>query len=392
MLRITVKYSELQKYLAIASQVSPKKNDLEIITFTKIDVLENSLKLESSNITFATISHIPLEGVLTGEKFSFLIKTDLFFDCITSFSGEMVDLLVDLESHQITIKVNLSKAKLRINTDLVKDWRELKPAEASLHKTDLSIAGADFNHLSKLALIAVGQPKVVLQPEFLNICLNVDPVNQKLAIVSSDRFRLSLNTNPLVLLEKDGISKLTEATNFIIPTKVISLVSRVLPDTSSLEISLNTDDAWFKFDNIVIYTQFVDGKYPDYDKIVPQSFSCSLQVDKGEFLKAIKQVYFLSRNQFNKDITFSVSPAEKTITITSKSDILGESENQISILEIDGNQDEWQQSFNANYFLDYLALIDDSVVTWDANPGKPSVLYGKDNKAKGLYLVCGLNR
>jgi DNA polymerase-3 subunit beta len=200
-----------------------------------------------------------------------------------------------------------------------------------------------------------------------------------------------LNINPLEYISQEN-NKLSDPTNFIISTKVVALLTRVLPDTSTLEINLNTDDVWFKFDNIELYSQYIDGKYPDYEKIVPQSFSCSLQVDKDELLKAIKQVYFLSRNQFNKDITFSVNPAEKKILITSKSDVLGESENQISILETEGDQSEWQQSFNATYFLDYLTLINDKVITWDANPGKPSVLYAKDGKSKGLYLVCGLNR
>ena len=391
MLTVTVKYSELQKFLAIASQISPKKNDLEIITYTKIDIYDDLIKLESSNITFAAIGKIKLEGAPQAEKHSFLIKTDLFFDCISSFTGDTVDLLVDIDSHQITIKVNLSKAKLRINTDLVKDWRELKAVDSALHKTGVKILGSDFNHLSKLALISVGQPKIVLQPEFLNICLSIDPTQNKFAIVSSDRFRLSLNINPLEYISLEN-NKLSEPTNFIISTKVIALLSRVLPDSSTLEISLNTDDAWFKFDNIELYSQYIDGKYPDYEKIVPQSFSCSLQVDKDELLKAIKQVYFLSRNQFNKDITFYVNPTEKKIVITSKSDVLGESENQISILESEGDQSEWQQSFNATYFLDYLSLINDKILTWDANPGKPSVLYAKDGKSKGLYLVCGLNR
>jgi DNA polymerase-3 subunit beta len=391
MFTATIKYTEIQKFLSIASQISPKKSELEIITYTKVDILEKTLKFESSNLSYSASGIIQKEGIENSSSVSFLIKTDLLFDCISSFSGEMVDFIVDIETHQLTIKVNQSKAKLRINTDLVGDWRQLSKADESMSKAKIKLLGSDFNQAAKLAQISVGQPKVVLQPEFLNICFTVKPDSNQLSIVSSDRFRLSINNTALEYLN-NGVTNLEEATNFLLSTKVIGLVSRVLPDTSTLEIDLNTDDAWFIFDNIEIYTKFIDGKYPDYEKIVPQSFSCSLQVDKDELQKAIKQVFFLSRNQFNKDITFLVNPAAKQITITSKSDVLGESENQISILEIEGDESEWQQSFNATYFLDYLTLVNDKILTWDANPGKPSVLYAKDSKDKGLYLVCGLNR
>jgi DNA polymerase-3 subunit beta len=391
MFTATIKYTEIQKFLSIDSQISPKKSELEIITYTKVDILEKTLKFESSNLSYSASGIIQKEGIENSSSVSFLIKTDLLFDCISSFSGEMVDFIVDIETHQLTIKVNQSKAKLRINTDLVGDWRQLSKADESMSKAKIKLLGSDFNQAAKLAQISVGQPKVVLQPEFLNICFTVKPDSNQLSIVSSDRFRLSINNTALEYLN-NGVTNLEEATNFLLSTKVIGLVSRVLPDTSTLEIDLNTDDAWFIFDNIEIYTKFIDGKYPDYEKIVPQSFSCSLQVDKDELQKAIKQVFFLSRNQFNKDITFLVNPAAKQITITSKSDVLGESENQISILEIEGDESEWQQSFNATYFLDYLTLVNDKILTWDANPGKPSVLYAKDSKDKGLYLVCGLNR
>lgn len=388
----TVKQSELLKFLSTATQISPKKSDLEILTFTKVDISGDKIKLEVSNITYAAITHIPIEGLQPAENANFLIKTDLFFDCISSFTSENVDLLIDLDSHQITVKAALSKAKLRINTELVKDWRELKHADDSKVRAKINLLGSDLNQAIKLALISVGQPKVVLQPEFLNVCFNINPETKKLAVVSSDRFRLSLNNNELEYLENKAIINLEEPTSFILPAKVMALVSRVVPDDLGVEITLNTDDGWFKFDHTEVYTQFVDGKYPDYEKIIPQSFSCSLEVDKDELLKAIKQVYFLSRNQFNKDITFNIIPAEKKILVTSKADVLGESENQISILSIEGDQSDWQQSFNATYFLDYLGQINHKVLIWDANPGKPSVLYGKDSKDKGLYLVCGLNR
>jgi len=392
MLSATVKYNELQKFLAIASQISPKKNELEIITYTKIDILNDSIKLECSNISYAANCQISQEGTGSAENTSFLIKTDLLFDCISSFSGDLVDFNIDLNTHTLTVKVSNGKAKLRINTDFLKDWRQLKHSDESQIKSEIKLLGSDLNKAIKLALISVGQPKVVLQPEFLNICFTVNPESNKLSVVSSDRFRLSLNNIPLDYLEDSKTPKLSANTNFILPSKVLALVSRVLPDDTNLQITLNADDAWFKFDKTEIYAQYIDGKYPDYEKIVPQSFSCSLQVDKEELLKAIKQVFFLSRNQFNKDITFQVNPVEKKILVTSKSDILGESENQINILEMEGDQSEWQQSFNATYFLDYLALTDNKVLIWDANPGKPSVLYGKDDKSKGLYLVCGLNR
>ncbi|GAB4146455.1 MAG: DNA polymerase III subunit beta [Patescibacteria group bacterium] len=393
MTNVSVNYSDLQKYIGIASQISPKKHELEIITYTKIRADKSGLHLESTHLTYSVLADIPALVSDIQDELVFLIKTDVLVDCISSFNSEIIDFLIDPETQQVTIKANLSKAKLRINTDLTKDWKDLKNPDETEIIAQAQVLGSDLAKANRLSQIAVGQPKVVVQPEFLNVCYTLKPQDNVIAVVSSDRYRLSLTTITANYTEGlTGENVVTEPANVLIQSKIAVLLGRLADAQESVKVTFTRFEAWFELGNIKIYSQYVDGKYPDYMKIVPQSFACSLQVNRGDLLQAIKQVFFLSRNQFNKDITFQVKPSDKKIVITSKADALGESENEVNILEYEGDTTDWQQAFNATYFLDYLTLAEDEVLVWDANPGKPSVLSGKDNKAQGLYLVCGLNR
>src|SRR6476646_7195058 len=170
---ISVSYADLQKYLNVASQISPKKHELDIITYTKVILRKDTLHLESSHLSYAVISDIQAMNSDLAEEASFLIKTDVFYDCIASFSADIVDLSVDLSTQQLTVKAKLSKAKLRINIDLLSEWRQFKLPDGQAEMAQTQVLGSDLAKSNRLSLIAVGQPKVVIQPEFLNVCYTV---------------------------------------------------------------------------------------------------------------------------------------------------------------------------------------------------------------------------
>jgi DNA polymerase III sliding clamp (beta) subunit (PCNA family) len=388
----SVHYSDMLHFCQLASLISPKEHELDIITYTKFKISKNSLFLEASQMTYALQKEIACHNSDVEEELGFLIKTDVLFDCISSFSCDVLDLSLNIETAEISLKANSAKAKLRINLESTNDWKEFDWSNTTPSLAKVSLLGADFARANQLSQIAVGQPKIVLQPEFLNICYTLRPDERQLVVVSSDKYRLILNALSANYEEIQSENAVTESTNFLIPSKVASLINRVCKSSQEIELIFNQSEVRLTAGNIKLFSQYIDGDYPDYLRIVPQSFSCSFQINKNDLQEAIKQVFFLSRNQFNKDITFTFQPNQKKVLVTSKSDMLGESQNELDLNEYEGEMSDWSQSFNATYFLDYLTSSKDDILVWDANPGKPSVLSGKDKKSESLYLVCGLNR
>jgi DNA polymerase-3 subunit beta len=384
MTQITVLRKELLRCLNIANQISPKKHEVDVLTFTKVTIADGVLKLESSNYTYESIVTLKID--YPHSKMEFMIKTHLLSECLSSFNTETLDIAINLYLHEITIKSGKSKAKLKVNTDFLNSWRSLTDPDPEEQDIVFGVLSKDFIQASKVSQISVGKPGFVSQPEFLNICFTIDAKSENLSITTSDRFRVSSNTIDLNF----GKSKTEEDINYILPVAVVSLVTRSLEEGEVVTISLNADNAWFSFGSIDIHTKLIDGKYPDCKGIIPTSFSHTLDLEKEALLKAIKQVFFLSRNQYNKNVSFQVNPADKSIIISSNLNNIGDCEIQLSMIESRGSEEEWKQPFNATYLLDYLSVCDCEVITWEINPGKPSIFYPKGGKDKSIYLASGL--
>ena len=133
------------------------------------------------------------------------------------------------------------------------------------------------------------------------------------------------------------------------------------------------------------------GTYAPYERIVPQSFACTFNLNAKDFLLGLKQVYFSARaNTVNKTTQVIVQPNNKKMKLTSQTTDGYSSEAEIDILNYEGTMEDWSQSFNADFLIEYLSMIDTENVLWESNPGKPAVLSPDSKKEEEFYLVSGL--
>jgi DNA polymerase III sliding clamp (beta) subunit (PCNA family) len=111
----------------------------------------------------------------------------------------------------------------------------------------------------------------------------------------------------------------------------------------------------------------------------------------SELLSAFKQVYFFAKsNTINKSVELKVVPKDKKIVLTSHTDDGFASESEVALGSYKGAEEEWTQSFNSDYLMDYISSVNTENTLWESNPGKPSVLSPEGQKTTQFYMVSGL--
>jgi len=378
------------KNLVLASsQISPKRSDIEIFTYSKITVNTDSLSIQSINNNSYFSDQTSVFNSDIDKNIDFLIKTDILKNTLLVQTDENLGIEIDLEKHLIYIQGSRNKQKLRIDTELLTDF--ILPELPVEFYFDLEIDSVAFYKSLKVAQISVGNPKNVYNPELLNICLTVKPEEKGLYIVSTDRYRISktkLAVNNLILGQK---SSQDVDTNFLINPRVCSLLMNIFTD-SKINLLFAPEGLVIKSNKTEMFARYGEGKYPDYNKIIPQSFACSFNLDTKEFINAIKQTYYLVRETtVNKSVTLEIDPATSTMRLHSQTTDGYSSETNIEFNGYEGLTDKWSQTFNADYLLDYINLLDSETFLWQANPGKPSILSPTQEDANQIYLIGGLN-
>ncbi len=253
----------------------------------------------------------------------------------------------------------------------------------------VKIETAKLLNANKISNVAVGNARTVYQPEFLNVCYTLMPAEKKIILASTDRYRVS---KTILTAEFSSVStKLeNEKKNFLIQPKNLGLLE-VFDNEENLELSFGSNFLWIKVEDSVIVMRYSEGDFPDYNKIIPQSFACSFSLNTKDLLEALKQVQFAAKISSNsQSMIIQLKPAEKKILLSAETDDGYASESELDIINYEGVEDNWKQSFNIEYLLSYINTIPTETFLWESNPGKPSVLSPKDAKDSTLYLVSGL--
>jgi len=389
---LSLSQKKLQKILNICNQISPKKSDVEIFTFLKIGLSENKVSFDAVNQNLSFYASLePANLEFSGDNLEFLIKTDVLSGTVGLIKDENVGLDIDITRSTLVVQGSSSKHTLRINTKEVADM-VLPETDQQKAEISLEVNSQQLVKSSQVAQVAVGNPKNVYNPEFLSICYSLFPEQNKISIVSTDRYRVVLK-NLEIKTKKTVEGKNTGMHNYLINPKGLQLLNSILEEEEDVILEFEKDLLWIASANKKIAIRYGEGDYPDYNKIIPQSFACSFLLNTKEALSALKQVYISARaNVNNKSVKMEVDPENQKIKFLSEAPDGYSSESNCALSNYEGGTEAWSQYFNIDYLIDYLSTLQVESFLWEANPGRPSVLSPENQKSTELYLVSGLQK
>jgi DNA polymerase-3 subunit beta len=386
---ISLNKTSLQSVLTLANQVSPKKSDIDIFTYTKCEIKKDVMVLSSIQSHAYYKATVNLDNNESEKDIVFLIKTDLFASTVNIITDDVISLDVDLGKNKLVVQGAKSKHTLRVDTDKVTDFvePEEKPDDLIVRfKSHVDpLVAAD-----KLAFTTVGLPKNVYQPEFLSICYTVIPKSNQVKVVSCDKFRIS---KTVIDAEIEHVSPefSEDERNFLIQPKGVHLLHACLANEKEISLNFEKTMIWIHMENQTLVLRYGEGNYPNYENIIPKSYTCNFIVNTEDTRQALKQVYLTAKtNVINKSLAMKIEPANKKITFSATSDDGFASEAIVDINTYEGVQDEWTQSFNTDYLLDYINNVTTENTVFDANPGKPMVLSPEGHKDRQICMVQGL--
>lgn len=387
---VSFNQKDLARVLTNCNLISPRKSEIDLFTYTKVFIGKESAEFTSINSTifFNTALQFGRSEVKEKDGLSFLIKTDLISNAVNLISDDMVGLEIDLEKSTLIVQGASSKHTLRTSVTNIEDFVVPQITEDDI-VAKMKVNTQEILEANKVAFTSVGNPKVVYQPEFLNICYTLLKEQNQMIVVSTDRYRMGRTTISAVFETFNGDAE--APINYLINPKNIHLIANCVVAEENLSFLFGKDYLTVTVGANELTMRYGDGKFPDYDKIIPSSFSCSFYVNTKDTLQALKQVYFAARsNVVNKNVNITISPANKKITLVSKTDDGNSSESTINMENYEGVTDDWTQSFNADYLIDYISTVNTDTILWESNPGKPSVLSPAKERERQLCLVSGL--
>lgn len=330
---INLEKSSLLKAVLIADSVIQGKSVNSIIDNCLLQVTKNSVDIISTDNDISIKTKLACESDQEGS--------------FTCDGKKLAQILKELPDGQVSIKIKSNVMILKSTT--IKGDYKLVTTDAS-EFPEIEFANFDiiqlnqpqFKKMIKKVIYAAAHDSV--KPVFNGVYI-ISEKNSKLNLVASDSRRLSYISERVENLDNIFNSA-------VIPLKTINEVYKLL-DTGVFDFSVSDTQSYFKIGSSTIISRLIDGKFPDFDKVIPKDFLDTVIVDTKKIINSLRRVMI-----FTKEPSFRITMLfEKDIlTLSAKTPEYGEAKEEIPIER--SSDENLTIGINSQYLMDSLKEID----------------------------------
>ena len=279
---------------------------------------------------------------------------------------ESAEITLTLEDKRLQLKAG--KSRFNLQTLPAEDFPRMTVADGQpIH---LSLTQRQMKHLLSLVQYSMAQQDIRY---YLNGLLMVAK-GQELIVVATDGHRLAYASETL--------PQALDPIDVILPRKTILELSKQLSDNDDpLDIVLTPTQARFRFGNIEFISKLIDGKFPDYDRVIPQHHSKVIRLDRNQLLHSLLRAAILTNDKFRGVRIVLASGSLKIISTNA------EQEEAQEEIEIDYDQEPLDIGFNVTYLLDVLNNISAEFIELRLADANSSALFRLPDNEKFKYVV-----
>jgi DNA polymerase-3 subunit beta len=194
-----------------------------------------------------------------------------------------------------------------------------------------------------------------------------------LRLVATDSFRLAMR-------DVAGVSVLAEGQSVLIPSRALGELNRILGQGDTVELRLGEREASFEVGEVTLVTRLIEGDFPNYRGLIPESHPNTLTVERGALLDALRRVRLLARESTPIRLELSDSGVE-LVAVTQDVGTARES------VEGDYDGSEVTVAFNPQFLMEGIEVSSGETITLSTiDELKPAVIRGIDSQ-DFLYLI-----
>ncbi len=340
-----------------------KRHTLPILSNVLIEKQGEHLTLLATDIEIQV--RTTTAGNLGGEDATLTVGARKLQDILRALP-DGAEVTLNLDDKRLTVKAGRSRFALQ--TLPAADYPRINPPEGE---------GVRFTVSQKAFKRQLAQVAYAMAQQDIRYYLNgllLIAAGDELRMVATDGHRLAYAASPL---EAE-----VPRTEVILPRKTVLELARQLADADdALEVVLAGNQAVFRFGPIELISKLIDGKFPDYERVIPHNHPKMITFERAPLLAALQRVAILTNEKFRGVRLVLDDGRLKVVSANS------EQEEAQEELEVDYAGDALDIGFNVTYLLDVLNNVQGDAIEWRFNDGNSSALLTLPGDERFKYVV-----
>jgi DNA polymerase III subunit beta len=289
---------------------------------------------------------------------------------------KLIDILRSLPADQV-VTLSAAQNKLTLQAGKSRFTLQTLPAEDFPLVNESVDFGPAFSVPQKVLRGLVNQVHFAMAVHDIRYYLNgilFIAEGKQLTLVATDGHRLALAQ---ALLDNEVPKQ-----EVILPRKTVLELQRLLKDEDTpIEMRFAGNQARFSFSGMEFVTKLVEGKFPDYNRVIPKNHKNSVVMGRAPLLASLQRAAILTSEKF-KGVRINIEPGALRIASSN-----AEQEEAKEELEIDYNGDAIEIGFNVTYLMDALANMGSEMIKLELQDTAASALFTVPDQPGFKYVV-----
>ena len=293
-MKFTFDRDSMLREISIAQEIISTKNALSILSNVLFIAENNTLIIKATDIKVNFETKIPID---IEEEGTTTVFCDKFVSILNSLPSG--DIEFDQKDIIVTIRPISIKGQFKLKSMASDKFPEFTSSENVPY---FDIPAEDFKNMITQTIFALSDDESRLNMNGVFFEKNEDNLN----MVSTDGRRLAYISKPLC----QGVNSFPSAT---VPPKILNIILKRAPSEGFVSVSIVEKMIFIKFGSYKFTSVLIDGMFPNYRRVIPESQTYNFQVEKSDLQNALKRVGLLVDKKSPR-IYLEVSPGKLTIT------------------------------------------------------------------------------
>ncbi len=358
-MKFIVSSSYLLKQLQVLGSVINSSNTLPILDNFLFELKKNELLVSASDLETTMSATLTIDSKSEG---SVAVPAKLLLEILKTFPEQPLTFTVEENS---TIEISSQSGKYALAYAPGDEF----PKAVNLEEPSKTIVPAEvLSTAVNKTIFAAGNDD--LRPVMSGVFFQFSP--EGLIFVATDAHKL-------VKYARTDV-KASQVADFIMPRKPLNILKGIL-STSNEEVTIeyNDSNATFSFDNYILTCRLIDGKYPNYEAVIPKENPNKLMIDRTQFLSSVRRVAIFS-NKTTHQIRLKIAGTELNIS-AEDIDYSNKAEERLTC---DYQGDDMQIGFNSRFLLEMLGNFQSDIIMLEMSmPNRAGILTPVDGLDDG---------
>jgi DNA polymerase-3 subunit beta len=360
-MKLTCAKDELADKLQVSGRGVSTRTTVQILAGILLNAAAGRLSLSATDMEISL--RVSLEAQVDDEG-SVVVPGRLLVDIVRLLpAGEVT---ISHRAEEGVVELVCGSASYRLNTYAAEDFPRLPEIEDASAFTVEKEAFVDT-----IARVSRSASRDESRPVLTGVLVRFE--GDKLVMAATDSYRLSVKETAL----SNSPGREIEA---IVPARALSELARIAQgDGETIQVGVQENQVVFGVDDVWLTARRIDGQFPNYKQLLPESFEAEVAMPREEFLDVVRRTSVLAQRKSPLRLRFE----DGELTVSAQTQDVGEAHES---LPVSYSGEALEIGFNAEFLRDGLESINDESVRLKLiSPLRPGLIHGESDDF--LYLI-----